>query len=416
MNQHPQLPLESMSPDAAHETYDAAVMAHRGVEQQVQQRSLAARFRTVGAVLLASGAFAAPAHAAEQSPVSVAPGVHASQAPEAPTAPKGGPEKGNPQEAKYQAAQVAERNFPFKSRYTARERELYQQIYAFGHKKRGERLFQKREQSEQKLIQTRLEQYDAELVTAVQLPSGIKANFYKSNVDTGETDFTVDPKAYSMFMDRVIKNMQNIPGSPVNAEMKAFAQKAKKGEVDLTLNIMVVSDPNLCLPLPLSYEESITTPDYVSATDTTNCKAIGYNDRIIDPLPAKNQFIVVLNPGSRSTRSWYDPTAIAQNRFLPTEQSTALVAAHESAHSIVAYAYNGRLLPEDEHNKIVFPTESRTYNNFCTLAGPGQQMITPNRALEVNTPFHFTYNIKPGTTVVSEGKGGVTEDDPSSQK
>lgn len=241
---------------------------------------------------------------------------------------------------------------------------------------------------EQKSIDKILKRQQGEFVTAAKLSSGVRVNMYRSGLDDKQEPLTVDMRAMDMLVTETINHAGNIDGSPVNAQIKELQAKAARGELDLKLDIMIVSDEKLCLAVPKDAtatqeaEQTLAPKDQIMKSTTQECFG-GIDDRLSlanDPTAALNQFIMVIDMGSGHPHDYFDADVKATDQVLTPDQTAAVTTSHELAHALFgATDQNGVFNMDQEHALFVNHVESRMFGFFVDLNNQKQptSVITP---------------------------------------
>jgi hypothetical protein len=251
-----------------------------------------------------------------------------------------------------------------------------------------------------KTIDALLEKHQAEFKVAAKLSSGIRVNIYGSKLDSPSEPLDIDPRALDVMMNELIDRAATVEGNPAHNEIKELQAKAAKGELNMKLSLMMVSDERLCIAGKLTEDgnaiergsDQLINP---KEEKVLKCQAAGLNYRTsgskvngkVISSPDYNQFVMALDSGPGRPTEVYSPEAKKRNITLDPDQQAAVVASHEIAHALFgATNMNGQLSGEDEHTKFVFPVQSKMYEYYCDLKGNKDVKIQQATPFHVDTP------------------------------
>lgn len=247
--------------------------------------------------------------------------------------------------------------------------------------------------AEQSVVDNRLAQFQASLVTAVKLGSGEQFNFYRSGFDS--TNYRVDARALSVMMTRLKQQAPQVPDSPIKPESEQMRRESRAGQVLGTFSIILVSSRRLCLPEPQPFDEELDLgkSPFVDASDP-ECVATGSESGIVSG-PARNPVIVATNvAGEQPPKQYLLEPAARKNRLFnkatPAELSRILILIHELGHSMMGRTImNGALSSDDEHRRFVLPLTERMYKVYSSLDRSKSRVMRMTKAVRAMTPFHI---------------------------
>lgn len=100
--------------------------------------------------------------------------------------------------------------------------------------------------TEKRLTQIAIKENQAEFVTALQLRSGLKVNFYQSRFKGEQGKFTIDPEGVDALVTRVFEHMDDVQQSYLTSEQVMTLQlKAATGGYDNELVTVILSNNSL---------------------------------------------------------------------------------------------------------------------------------------------------------------------------
>ncbi len=211
------------------------------------------------------------------------------------------------------------------------------------------------------VVKSQLEHYQAEFNMAVRTSQGIMFNIYTSKLDDKTEPLEIDPRALDVLITKVLDIGATLEGNPITSDIAVMRQKAMRGQLNLRLSLVLVSDERLCL---VDSETPGVDKVLVRPPERQQCSAIGINVRAAEPHePTNNQFLVVLDSGTSRTTTG-DP--------LPPDLGIALTVAHEVAHGLAGASskngteelssdqvIDGKQVKGTEHSHFVEPVQAK---------------------------------------------------------